>query len=475
MIQKQFIGFFENILPDPRTERRAEKLMVDLLNNGNVVVNKFCKTHTERIGAYRMLKNNSFDQKDLAEGVYRFCKMNVHHEHLLCIQDTTELNYKPHRGRIDEDDPDIGPTNDNNIGFFCHPVLVIDPIDQLPLGFSSIYNWNRTRDMPNKHERNYKAHDIKEKESFRWISSAQKTKELLDNVACLTIIGDRESDIYEEFATIPDYRTHLLIRSCYDRNLFGEKQRLFEKLNSSPNKAIYELDIPGGPNRAKRRTEMSLKYEKVKLGLPKNRPKISKPAFVELWAIEARELDDNVPGNEEPILWRLLTTHEISDPSDALKYLEWYSLRWLIEELFRIIKTRGFCIESAQLEKGASLKKLCVLALQAALTVMTLKLSLNTDHKIKATYIFSEEQVMFFEIYMGELEGKTEKLKNPYEKGTVQWASWGIARMGGWSGYISQGPPGYITMKEGLDRFYDREEGFRTLMKYLSKKDVYKD
>jgi hypothetical protein len=475
MIHKQFIGFFENILPDPRSERRAEKLMVDLLNYGNVVVNKFCKTHTEKIGAYRMLGNSSFDQNDLAEGLYRFCKKNAHHRHLLCIQDTTELNFSYNKGRMDDEDQDIGPTNDKNIGFFCHPVLVIDPINQLPVGFSSINIWNRAKDMPNKRERDYKNDAIKEKESYRWISSARKTKELLDNVECLTIIGDRESDIYEEFASIPDCKTHLLVRSSYDRSLFGEKQRLFGKLSSSPNRVTYELDIPGGPNRTKRITKMSLKYEKVKIGLPKNRSKRDKPDFVELWAIEARELAENVPENEEPVLWRLLTTHEINDPSDALKYIEWYCLRWLIEELFRIIKTRGFCIESSQLERGASLKKLCVIALQAALTIMTLKLSLNTDHKIKSTLIFSEEQVMFFEIYMGELEGKTEKLKNPYEKGTVQWASWGIARMGGWSGYISQGPPGYITMKEGLDRFYDKEEGFRTLMKYLIKKDVYKD
>jgi hypothetical protein len=475
MTHGQLTGFFEHLLPDSRLERRAEKLMVDLVDYGNAVVNKFCKTHTERIGAYRMLGNQSFDHDDLAEALYRFCKKNVQPGHLIGIHDTTEMNFTDHWGRFD-DDTGIGPiTHKNNVGFFCHPMLVIDPNHQLPIGISSVNIWNRSWGTKNRHERDYKNQDIRDKESFRWISSAQKTKELLDNASSLTIIGDRESDIYEEFVSIPDYRTHLLVRSSYDRNLFGEKKNLFEKLSSSPLKATYELDVPAGSKRTKRTAKMSLRYEKVKISHPKNRVKGNKPDYVELWAIEARELSESVPENEDPILWRLLTTHEIKVITDALTYVEWYSLRWLIEELFHIIKSKGFCIESAQLEKGAGLKKLCVMALQAALIIMTLKISLKNNHKIKATMLFSEEELLFLNIYMKELEGKTEKLKNPYKNDTVQWAAWAIARLGGWSGYESQGPPGYITLKNGLDRFNDKIESFLIVMKYFNKKDVYKD
>jgi hypothetical protein len=473
MTHELFAGFFDHLLADARCERRAEKVLVDLLDSGNATINKFSETHTEKIGAYRMLANESFNHKDLAEAIYRHCKKNVRPGHFLGINDTTELNFTNHKGRIGNMDQDIGPiTNKNNIGFFCHPMLIIDPENQIPAGISSINIWSRQESRPNRHERDYKKQDIKEKESFRWITSARGTKKLLQTCT-LTIIADRESDIYEEFVLIPDERTDLLIRSSYDRKLYGEKQSLYEKLSSSPLQATYKINIPAGTKRTKRIARMSLRYEKVKISRPVNRPKGELPDYVELWAIEAMELPESVPAGEEPVHWRLLTTHDINAITDALTYVEWYSLRWLVEELFHLIKSKGFGLESAQLEKGAGLKKLCVLAIQASLTVMTLKLSLQNNHKIKADLLFSEEELMFLEIYMKELEGKTAKQKNPHKKNTLQWAAWALARLGGWSGYESQGPPGYITIKNGLDRFNDKVESFVAVMNYFKKKDLH--
>lgn len=475
MKNKRFKDFYKGILHDSRIEKRAEKMMLDMLDFGNVVVNKFCLTHPDRIGAYRMLGNTSFDYNDLAEGLYRSCRNNEQKSHYLCIQDTTEINFTSHLNRLSMEDEELGPVrNGHHAGFFCHPVLVIDEHFQLPIGISSIEIWNRKWDGLNRYERDYHHQNIKDKESYRWILGAQNTKALLSRATYLTIIGDRESDIYDEFVLIPDKRTHLLIRSGINRRLHSEEVNLFEKLDSSEQKATYELEVRQSRSRTKRKAKMSLKYEKVKILHPKNRPLENKPPYIELWAIEAKEFQGSVPKNEAPILWRLLTTHEITSAEDALICVEWYSQRWFIEELYRVLKTKGLLIESAQLETGAALKKLAVIALQVALTTMTLKLSLSSDQKVSANLIFTKEQLHFLSIYMQQLEGKTKKLSNPYVAYTLQWAAWAIARIGGWSGYISQGPPGYITIKDGLDRFFEKYDGFQLALNIFHK-DVYKE
>ena len=62
---------------------------------------------------------------------------------------------------------------------------------------------------------------------------------------------------------------------------------------------------------------------------------------------------------------------------------------------------------------------------------------------------------------MPKLQGKTPKLQNTNNPQTTRWAAWIIARIGGWKGYDSQGPPGVIVLKRGLERLEFIIEGIR--------------
>ena len=475
MIHKQIDGLFKGILSDNRLERRTEKITNDMLTFGTAMVNRFGKNQAEKIGAYRMLSSPRIEYKEVSEGLYRDLASKQQYSHLLCIQDTSEINLSKHKELFDDHDSDIGQmTKRGNIGFYCHPMLVVEPTQQIPLGFSSIELYNRPREQKNKYERKYQSLDIRHKESYRWISSVTQTKKVLSNTSSLTIIGDRESDIYDEMVLVPDDNTNLLIRLTHNRNLYNSSDKLFDVLAASQQKSVFTLQVKSNRKRENREALIAIRYVEVKIKKPSKIKSGSYPDYVKLWAIEARELPESTPEGEEPILWRLLTTHQVNNIEDAITYIGWYKQRWFIEELFRVLKKQGLDIESSQLSTGAAMKKLTVLALHVALVTMLLKLALQSKQEFNSNIVFNAEQQGFLRLINEEVQGKTQKQKNPYSINTLAWAAWIIARLSGWSGYGSHGPAGYISIKRGLDRFNDRFLGYSIAIKHLNR-DVYKE
>ena len=130
-----------------------------------------------------------------------------------------------------------------------------------------------------------------------------------------------------------------------------------------------------------------------------------------------------------------------------------YSLRWRIEELFRTLIRCGLDVESSQLETGTGLKKLVLMALNAALIIMQLVGDRDGEAGQPGDLVFNEEELECLKEVEKEYEGKTSQTKNPFEENSLAWAAWIIGIMGGWKGYRKAGPAGPITMKRGLQQF----------------------
>lgn len=113
---------------------------------------------------------------------------------------------------------------------------------------------------------------------------------------------------------------------------------------------------------------------------------------------------------------------------------------------------RWLDLEATQLESKSAIQRLTILALSVATRTLQM-VEGRSPSELKASLIFSSEQQQCLSELSHQVEGDTEKQQNPYPPASLPWATWLIARLGGWSGYRSQRPPGMPTLVHGLRQF----------------------
>jgi hypothetical protein len=442
------IGYFG----DERLRKVGGLLAERVANRQAVCLRKLGDDRAEQAKFKRFLSNPSVTVREIIATRAGFAARAAVGRHVLAIQDTTELNYQAQRGRKRR----LGTVgNGTDIGLFVHPVLAIDADSGQCLGLVSV----QVRRRRKRKAANYKSLPIERKESFRWVKGGAEAKAALVQAGTVTILADREGDIYEKWARLPDRHTHLLTRASRNRSL-ASGGSLFPTLAGFPEAHRFMLEITAQPGKRKARQAcVAVRFGDIRIHRPGNCSDPRAPKEIELFAVEAREL--NPPRGEKPICWRLVTTHTVGTVAQALQVIEWYRLRWQIEQLFRTVKRQGLGIEQSVIEDGRALERLAVIALIAASITMQLVLARAAEGQdAPAELVFDETEVEVLHTLQSKLQGRTIKQKNPYRPATLAWAAWTIARLGGWTGYESDRATGPITMRDGLERFHVLVDGY---------------
>lgn len=371
--------------------------------------------------------------------------------HVLAIQDTSELNFRttPERRRgLGEIGKGVGR------GVLLHAMLALDADDGSCLGLVTGALWTRQGRV----ETPAKARPLEEKESRRWLETAACAKGVLSAAAQVTVIADRESDIYAEWARLPAPGFDLITRVMHDRAL-SDGGRLYAAGVDWREAGRRTIDLPArGPQQPARCATLSLRFGTVCLRRPQGAVERDLPANVTLTLVEVAEVD--APPGAAPIHWRLLTTHRVSNAQQAWQIADWYTLRWVIEQLFRTLKTQGLKIEDSQLDRADSLIKLAALATHAAAIVMQLVQARDGRSARPARDAFAADHIALLGALNTKLQGRTTLQHNPHAPHSLAWAAWIIGRLGGWDGYPSSKPPGPITLKHGLDYFHAIAQGW---------------
>lgn len=200
---------------------------------------------------------------------------------------------------------------------------------------------------------------------------------------------------------------------------------------------------------------VELRHREVQIVRPHQEADHSLPPSVRLRVIEVRETDP--PAGVEALHWRLLTTHSVPGAEAAWEIVGWYQLRWVIEQMFRVMKSQGLQLEDSQVTTAERLVKLAAVAVKAACVDIQLTQARDGADQMAADHVFSDAEIDTLAALGPTLEGQTERQQNPHPPRSLAWAGWSIARLGGWNCYYK--PPGPITFRRGMECFYQIHRG----------------
>ena len=426
-------------------DARRQQVGVDLLarlvevGQSGVKVRRLGGDRSGEVRFGRFLRCDAVTPKEMIEAACAHTRGLVADRHILAIQDTTSLR-------------DDGGKYSINL----HPMIAVDADNGALLGL--VHAELLTRDGSAGVVRCDKR-PFEEKESRRWVDAIRASAGLrAAGARAVTVVGDCEGDMYEDFALRPS-EVEVLFRAYHDRKL-ADGTPLFSKPAGWKELGRETIALPAAPGRPARTVVLALRAGTVTLKRPKRSSAAEAAKLlprVTVTLVEAREIDP--PAGSEPVLWRLLTSHTVTTFAEARRITGYYRQRWTIEQLFRTMKTKGFDIEASRVVDGGPFEKLATATLIAAIEVLSLVRDRDGAAGRPMTDVFEADAQPAIEAISGSLEGSTARQKNPHAPGSLAFAAWVCSRLGGWGGYY--GKPGPVVMLQGMRQLRAMIAGWR--------------
>ena len=355
-------------LNDQRLNRRLQRILSDLARHPTLSIPAACKGYAETAAAYRFFDNDKVD----FDGVLR--------PHVICtrariaaqpivllVPDTTEIDVT----RPEQQVKGTGPLDGGaRRGVLLHLLHALTP-DGTPLGSVDALPWARDDDPPEgaaKTRAQRAAEPIEEKESYRWLMSMRGAR--AEAARCpetqVVLVADSESDVYEVLAEGMEGpgAADWIIRSCQDRALVDDledrhvRDYLREELLAAPVLERRTISVRGrgskvacedrGRRQPRQSREAVVAVRAVTVTLRAPERAAGQSADVTVNAVLVSEEDP--PEGDVPVEWLLLTSLPIDTVDQVRLVVQYYSTRWMVEVLFRVLKS-GCRVEDRRFEE----------------------------------------------------------------------------------------------------------------------------
>ena len=428
-------------LGDRRRNRRARRMLGKFGEKPTVSIPTACGGWGETRAAYRLFDHPKVTAEAVLAPHIACTEQRLRaHPRVLCIQDTTELDYTTKKGIAE-----LGPLNyESRWGMYLHPTLALTP-ERVPLGLLDAYSW--AREPASLGQEKDPNRPLEEKESVRWVDGFARVNELAEQLTetRLTYIADREGDIYDLFveAPCPEHGADWLVRVQHADRLLADGRKLRAVINAAPVLTEITFDRPASSGRPARTVHQHIKVVRVTLKAP-SRPERTLPD-VTVTALLATEAQP--PAGEDPLNWLLLTNLPVDTPEQAIEKLTWYLCRWQIEVYFKVLKS-GCRIEELQLEKRARLEPALAFYMIIAWRVLFLTMLGRDCPELPCDTVFADEE--WKAVYL-----VTQRKPPPDEPPSLDTMVRMVAGLGGFLNRKSDGFPGPKTLWIGLQRAAD--------------------
>jgi hypothetical protein len=441
-------------LNDRRLTERVVKVATTMAADPAASIPKQNKSSGQRKGAYRLFDHERATLQSLCNPHWQQTRLACGQcSVVLLIQDTTWLDYTAHPqtqglgwfGYDGKKNKTIGN------GLFLHSVLAVEPQAEgnarvIGLAWATTYARNGEPLRGDQSKRSQRRRSV-DRESQRWIESVQEVGKS-PPLSRWIHVGDRESDIYDLYEKAQTHNVGFVIRLKHDRNAAAghdtpdtassadrKGTSLTDLCRKSESIGSREIWISPKQGRAGRWASLSISAAAMTIWSPQlNRT----GRALRCWAVRAWEA--NPPKDvKEPVEWMLLTSEPVHDATDALRIVDYYGCRWLIEEYHQCLKS-GCKVESRQLETAERLEPLIGMLTIVAVRLLQLKNDARLTPDKPAVKCVPPELVHTL--------ARLIKEKKP-NKMTVKRFIHEVAKRGGFMARKSDGDPGWRTLWQG--------------------------
>lgn len=383
---------------------------------------------------YRLLGNDAVDAQAMLAPHAAQTRQAATGGTVLVVQDTTTLDFSTHHA-ID----DLGPiAPGTNQGLFLHTALAVSPADRMPLGVLAAEGFVRT---PARTGETRAERTKRDRESAIWGRLAERVGSP-PAATTWVHVADRGADCYGFFTAVRQVGADLLVRTGQDRRVVlpdGTSDRLVAALHALPAAATRPLTVPAHREQPARETTVAVAWTPLTLQPPTNhRRDQPTPDPLPVWAV--RVWEPQPPTGVDPVEWRLITTAPVVTVADAWERVDWYTARWLIEELHKGLKT-GCRIEQTRLQTRAGIERLLAMLLPVAVRVLQLRAVSRQQPYAPVGQVTDDAMVQL-----------VARLARQPPADTVARFAAQVARLGGYQDRRGDGPPGWQTLWRGWQK-----------------------